>query len=489
MNTPSHSTFNIQHPTFKSVFREYDIRGIVGEELNEHSVKLIGYHLGQRIGRDNAVAIGYDARSHSPQLRDYLASGLNAAGCIVLDMGMVATPVNYFANYHPIETFIQHSRFNIQHSKQPPAASIMITGSHNPPEYNGFKITIDQRPFFGEEIYALGDAILADRDRNIPDNPRTIPINVRQPYIDFMIREFTHLKGLKKKIILDCGNGVADTVIREIFEALGLDYEGLYCEPDGTFPNHHPDPSVEANLADLKQVLHQKGDIGFAYDGDADRIAVLTHKHNIKGDQMALLYALGMENPTVIGEVKCSQVMYDELERRGATAIMYKTGHSNLKVKMKETNADLACEVSGHIFFKHRYFGYDDAIYATLRMLELIYDGVDLDAEIDALPQVYSTEEIKVETTEEEKFSIIEKVKELLKSPPEDFPRIVDVIEVDGVRINFEHGWGLVRASNTTPVLVTRFESTDEALAKKYEEQVNTLIQQAKHQLEHPDDH
>jgi phosphomannomutase/phosphoglucomutase len=195
---------------------------------------------------------------------------------------------------------------------------------------------------------------------------------------------------------------------------------------------------------------------------------------------MALLYAMKMEHPTVIGEVKCSQVMYDELERRGAKAIMYKTGHSNLKVKMRETGADLACEVSGHIFFKHRYFGYDDAIYATLRMLELLQDGIDLDAQLDALPKVFSTEEIKVETTEEQKFLIIDKVKELLENPPSDFPKIMNIIDVDGVRINFENGWGLVRASNTTPVLVTRFESTDEALAQLYEREVNTLIEHAK---------
>ncbi len=295
-----------------------------------------------------------------------------------------------------------------------------------------------------------------------------------------MVREFSALKGLDKKIVIDCGNGVADTVITRIFDALDFNYTGLYCEPDGTFPNHHPDPSVEKNLADVKAALEKGGDIAFAYDGDADRIAVLTHKHNIKGDQMALLYAMKMENPTVIGEVKCSQIMYDELERRGAKAIMYKTGHSNLKVKMKETNADLACEVSGHIFFKHRYFGYDDAIYATLRMLELIADGIDLDEEIEALPKVFSTEELKVETTEEEKFAIIDKVKELLKNPPSDFPLIQSIIDVDGVRINFEKGWGLVRASNTTPVLVTRFESTDAVLVKEYEEKVNKLIETAK---------
>lgn len=453
-----------------SIFREYDIRGIFEKELNETSVKLIGYFLGQKIQGDKIVSIGYDARSHSPILRDYLTSGLNAAGCTVLDMGMVATPVNYYSNYIDINGLKTN-------------ASIMITGSHNPSEYNGFKMTVDKSPFFGEAIYALGDEIIANQTMSIVDDTKKIDIDVKTPYINFMIKEFSHLKGLDKKLVLDGGNGVADTVLTSILDALELTYEGLYLEPDGTFPNHHPDPSVEENLVDIKEALAKNGDIAFAYDGDADRIAVLTHKYNIKGDQMALLYALKMDNPTVIGEVKCSQVMYDELERRGATTIMYKTGHSNLKVKMKETNADLACEVSGHIFFKHRYFGYDDAIYATLRMLELIADGIDLDAEIDALPEVFSTEEIKVETTEEEKFLIIDKVKELLKNPPSDFPTILNIIDVDGVRINFEKGWGLVRASNTTPVLVTRFESTDATLAKMYENKVNALILQAKESL------
>ena len=450
-----------------SIFREYDIRGIYKKELNEQSVKLIGYYLGKKIGANKVVSIGYDARSHSPLLRDYLTSGLNAAGCKVLDMGMVATPVNYFSNY------ILNSGINTD-------ASVMITGSHNPSEYNGFKITVDKSPFFGTDIYALGDEIVANQDKKIEDNLDKIDIDVKTPYIDFMVKEFSHLKALDTKLVIDCGNGVADTVLTDIFDALEFKYVGLYCQPDGTFPNHHPDPSEEKNLVDVKKALAKDGDIAFAYDGDADRIAVLTHKHNIKGDQMALLYAMKMENPTVVGEVKCSQVMYDELERRGAKAIMYKTGHSNLKVKMKEVNADLACEVSGHIFFKHRYFGYDDAIYATLRMLELVADGIDLDKEIDSLPKVFSTEELKVETTEEEKFVIIDRVKELLKNPPANFPEIKNIIDVDGVRINFEHGWGLVRASNTTPVLVTRFESTDENLAKEYELKVNELIKLAK---------
>ncbi len=451
-----------------SIYREYDIRGIFDKELNEASVTKIGYALAKRINGDY-VAVGYDARSHSPILFEYLVAGLNAGGKTVLDMGMVPTPVNYFSNYQEFEGIT-------------PNASVMITGSHNPSEYNGFKITIDKAPFFGSDIYELGKECEAMDD--VPQAGRkVIKIDAKERYIDYIVDQFSHLKGMETKIVYDCGNGVGGTVLPDIFAKLQLNAKGLYTEPDGTFPNHHPDPSVEKNLEDVKAELAKGYDIAFAYDGDADRIAVLTHKNNIKGDMMALLFSLVMEKPTVIGEVKCSQVMYDELEKRGATPIMYKTGHSNLKVKMKETNADLACEVSGHIFFKHRYFGYDDAIYATFRVLELIKEGIDLDAELAKLPQVFSTEEIKIETTEEQKFLIIEKIKELLQNPPADFPTIKNIIDVDGVRINFEKGWGLVRASNTTPVLVTRFESTDEAEAKRYEEAVNALIAKAKNLL------
>ncbi len=448
-----------------SIYREYDIRGIYEKELNEKSVTKIGYALAKRI-KGEYVAVGYDARSHSPILFEYLVRGLNAAGKTVLDMGMVPTPVNYFSNYQEFDG-------------KTPSASVMITGSHNPSEYNGFKITIDKAPFFGSDIYELGKECEAMDE--VPSTQRkVIKIDAKERYINYIADQFQHLKGMETKIVYDCGNGVGGIVLPEIFEKLDLHAKGLYTEPDGTFPNHHPDPSVEKNLADVKAELAKGFDIAFAYDGDADRIAVLTHKNNIKGDMMALLYSLVMDKPTVIGEVKCSQVMYDELKKRGATPIMYKTGHSNLKVKMKETNADLACEVSGHVFFKHRYFGYDDAIYATFRMLELVQKGVDLDAELAKLPKVFSTEEIKVETTEDQKFLIIDKIKELLETPPSDFPTIEDIIDVDGVRINFENGWGLVRASNTTPVLVTRFESTTQSEAKRYEESVNTLIEKAK---------
>ena len=452
-----------------SIYREYDIRGIVPVELGRESITKIGYALAEKI-KGIYVAVGYDARTHSPELFKYLTAGLNAGEKIVLDMGLVPTPVNYFSNYQSFNEIT-------------PSASIMITGSHNPSEYNGLKITVEKRPFFGENIYELGRTVEAMESMPPIVERQVIEIDARERYIDYMVNEFRDLKSFKKRIVYDCGNGTAGVVVPEIFERLELETTGLYSEPDGHFPHHHPDPSVEANLSDVKKLLEREGDIAFAYDGDADRLAVLTHKHNIKGDQMALLYSRVMDHPVVIGEVKCSQVMYDELTSRGAEAVMYKTGHSNLKVKIKELNADLACEVSGHIFFNDRYFGYDDAIYATLRMLELIAGGIDLDEELNQLPEVYATEEIKVKTTEKEKFTLVERLKEMLENPPEDFPEIQDIIDVDGVRVVFENGWGLVRASNTTPVLVTRFESSDQETAHNYEKVLTDLIETARKSL------
>ena len=447
----------------KSIFREYDIRGIYEKELNETTVKKIGYFLGKKVKEvGEYVAIGYDARTHSPVLAGWLTSGFNKAGVKVLDMGMVATPVNYFSNYQSFQGVT-------------PSASVMITGSHNPPEYNGFKITLDKKPFFGEDIYSLGDEILAS-DIYIEDDESFQAIDAKDRYIAYMVEEFKDLKGLDKKLVFDCGNGVASTVLEDILKGIGLEYKGMYCEPDGTFPNHHPDPSVEENLKDIKEKLEGEFDLGFAYDGDADRIAVLTKEFNIKGDELALIFAKTFKNPTIIGEVKCSQVMYDEINKFGR-AVMYKTGHSNLKVKIKELDATLAAEVSGHIFFNDRYFGYDDAIYATLRVLELVKNGIDLDDQMQSLPKTYSTDEIKVKTTEEEKFAHIDRIKEALKNPPSNFPAIKEIVDVDGVRVIFDKGWGLVRASNTTPVLVTRFESTDKEELKKYQSSLNSLIE------------
>ena len=453
-----------------SIYREYDIRGIFEKELNEDTVKKIGYTLGRQV-EGEYVSIGYDARTHSPTLFDWLCSGFVHAGKKVINIQLVPTPVNYFTNYQELQLE--------SGATARPSGSVMITGSHNPPEYNGFKITIDKAPFFGDDIYALGREI-ENLVEIIPDSDEYEVFDASSMYIDYIVNEFEHLRNMDLSIVYDCGNGVAGSVLPTILERLELKAKGIFVEPDGTFPNHHPDPSEEENLEDIKLLLNREGDLAFAYDGDADRIAVLTKKHNIKGDIMALLLSKQMANPTVIGEVKCSQVMYDTIRERGGKAIMYKTGHSNLKVKIRETNADLAAEVSGHIFFNDRYFGYDDAIYTTFRVLELIHRGMDIDAEVDALPAVFSTEEIKIKTSEAEKFKIIDALKIKLQTPPSEFPDIKEIIDVDGVRVIFENGWGLVRASNTTPVLVTRFESQDLEDAKLYEKHLNALIESAK---------
>ncbi len=451
-----------------SIFREYDIRGIFEKELNENIVKKIGYYLAKALIKKlpdaQFIAVGYDARLHSPTLKNWLTSGINKAGLEVLDMGLVPTPANYFANF---------TDFNGLKSD----GSVMITGSHNPPEYNGFKITLDKDPFFGEEIYSLGREILAD-ESTIEDNEVTIAIDSKNRYIDFIVNHFSHLKLENKKFVFDCGYGVAGVVLREILDRLNIKYKILFEDPDGNFPNHHPDPSDEHTLEDIKKELASgEYDFGFAYDGDADRIALLSQKYNFKGDILAIFFSKFIKNPTVIGVVNCSQVMYDTINSYGK-AIMYKTGHSNLKVKIKETKADFAAEVSGHLFFNDRYFGFDDALYATFRALELIDNGFDFDKEFEALPQVYSTPEINITVTEDTKFKIIEDLKKALVNPPIDFPKIKDIITVDGIRVIFENGWGLVRASNTTPKLVTRFEADTKENAKIYENVLINLFEQ-----------
>ncbi|MCV6608811.1 MAG: phosphomannomutase/phosphoglucomutase, partial [Campylobacterales bacterium] len=415
----------------KSIYREYDIRGIFEKELNENSVKKIGYYLAletkKQVNEAKYISIGYDARTHSPTLKDWLTSGVKAGGLEVLDMGLVPTPANYFSNYQDFDGKVT-------------SASIMITGSHNPPEYNGFKITINKAPFFGDDIYALGDKIIADTTTEIPDNTETIKIDCKQRYVDYLVNEFKSLDLNGKKFVFDCGNGAAGVVLKEILDGIGCDSKILYENPDGTFPNHHPDPSEIENLADIQKELDSgEFNLGFAYDGDADRIAIVSQKNNFKGDVLAIFFSRFIENPIVIGEVKCSQVMYDEINKIGK-AVMYKTGHSNLKVKIRELNASFAAEVSGHIFFNDKYFGYDDAIYSTLRALELEAKGFDFDGELEKLPIVYSTEEINLKTTEEKKFQIIDDLKEKLKNPPAGFPTIRDIIDVDGVRVIFEDG-------------------------------------------------
>jgi phosphomannomutase/phosphoglucomutase len=464
-----------------TIFREYDIRGIVPQELNEQSVNSLGFYFAHEVREkfeaidpcDLYVAVGYDARTHSPELFEYLSGGIKKAGVNILAMGMVPTGVNYFAGFQSWE---------IEGKMVTPHATVMITGSHNPPQYNGFKMTIDSYPFFGPQITALGDKIIAQTPKEIASSlGRVEHINAKERYIDRLCSDFSSLKGFSTPLALDCGNGVAGVVVGEILSRLEIASTILFEQPDGTFPNHHPDPSEEHNLEDLKHLIAKEGmTLGFAFDGDADRLAVLTDKVNIKGDQIAIIFARSMKKqgivPRIIGEVKCSQAMYDEINTLGE-AIMYKTGHSNLKVKLKETQAHLAAEVSGHLFFNDRWYGVDDAVYAMLRVIELVHQGVDLNAEVSSIHPFVSTDEIKVHVTEEKKFQIIDQIKHELSGKIEDFPDIIKVVDIDGVRVHFEKGWGLIRASNTTPVLVTRFEAVDLAMCEFYQEKMMQLLQ------------
>ena len=456
----------------KAIFRQYDIRGIVQKELTKENTKLIGYYLGLTIQKKTKVKkpyiiVGYDIRKHSTMLFQSLISGLNLAGCKILNIGLVATGVNYFASYQ---------KFEVENKTIKPQASIMITGSHNAKQYNGFKITIENQPYFADELIKLYKDIKKNENITIVDNHNFIDVDAKSLYIDYMCKQFKELENLKEKFVIDCGNGMADTVITKIFDKLNLNYKALYTKPNGEFPNHHPDPSNEKNLVDLKSYLKDDCHYGFAYDGDADRIAVLTQKYNIKGDTLALLFSKTMKNPVIIGEVTYSQNIFDEINAHGTT-IMDKTGYSNLRLKLQELNADLAAEVSGHIFFNDRYYGYDDAIYATFRVLELIQNGMKIDKEIDKLPKIYTSSNIEIKIQEDKKFLLMRKIEESLKRLNRDFPIIKNICKVDGLRINFEYGWALVRVSNTNPILVTKYEANTFATAKTYQNSFEKLIQ------------
>lgn len=428
------------------IFREYDIRGIFGDDLNETNVKALGKELGAYFYERGVktLSIGRDARTHGETIFGWLISGLNLSQIELFDIGLLPTPVGYFSVFC--------GKFD---------ANIMITGSHNPKEYNGFKITIFKDSFFGVALSEFGKKVIRSANKKlfIPDNFSITKFNIKTPYLSFLEREFSGLKGIDLNFAIDCANGAMGAVVPQLCEVLGLKAQILFSEPDGNFPNHHPDPSIKENLKDIQTTVTNGAKIGFAFDGDGDRIAVITPKRNIKGDELAYLYSLKMERPIILGEVKCSQVMYDEINKRGQ-AIMGKTGHSNIKKTIKENpQIALGAEVSGHIYFKERYFGFDDGLYAMLRLLELVQNGVDLDAELERLPRVFSTDEIKMQTSDELKFRVVDILKNRLKRREKALPKINEIIEIDGVRVHFDGGWALVRASNTTPVIVTRFEA------------------------------
>lgn len=459
-------------------YRQYDIRGIAEEEFLSAGIERLGRAIGTYLlkfapGRSKKVTLGRDARLSSPRLKDALAAGLAQAGLGVVDLGVCPTPVLYF------------SLFRLK-----PRGGVMITGSHNPPEYNGFKVCSGKETLYGDEIQKIGK--LASSGRLARGRGRIETREIIPDYIDFMVRHFRGITPRARKrrgfrVVLDSGNGTAGLVAPEILKRLRVQAVELYSEPDGRFPHHHPDPTVPENMRDLVQAVAREGAAaGIGYDGDADRLGVVDSEGNIVwGDTLMAVFSRDIlrKNPgaAVIGEVKCSQVMYDEISRAGGRAIMWKTGHSLIKKKMREEKALLAGEMSGHLFFADRYFGYDDAIYASLRLVELLLrSGKSLSRWAGELPAVCSTPEIRVDCREEQKFEIVKDLREFLSDPGRvrsHFglePR--EVVTVDGIRIAFDRGWVLVRASNTQPVLVLRYEAEDEQVLKRLRDSFETLL-------------
>lgn len=445
-----------------SSFREYDIRGKFPEELNKESV----YRLGLSIGayyRDNKVkkiSIGRDCRLSSPELQEALISGLVESGLRVVDIGMVPTPLLYFSIFH----------LGLD-------GGVQITGSHNPPEYNGFKICLGKTTIYGDEIQKIGK--IYDKGRFKKGHGNLEHSEVITPYLSYM-KENLLPGDIRRKVVIDAGNGVGGMVAPDVYTAMGIDVERLFCEPDGHFPNHHPDPTIPENLDYLtKEVLAKSADLGIAFDGDADRIGVIDNKGNtLWGDQLMIIFSRDIleRNPgaKIIGEVKCSQVTYDDVRKHGGIPIMWKAGHSLIKSKMKEEGAIFAGEMSGHLFFADRYFGYDDAIYAGARLLEIMSrTKKEVRQLLSGIPRMVNTPEIRIDCPDDRKFRIVAAI-------AEGFKKEYEVIDVDGARVLFEGGWGLVRASNTQPVLVLRFEARDEGLLQEirdlFMDRVNPLL-------------
>jgi len=412
--------------------------------------------------RKKKIVVGRDGRLSSPSLRDSLIQGLLAGGMEIIDIGVCPTPVFYFSLFH----FDQEG-------------GIMITGSHNPPEFNGFKVCVGKETIYGEEIQNLRRII---EEGNFVQGSGTITYKEIIPtYQDYLWQNIRLQR--KIKIVIDSGNGTAGAVAPKIFRTLGCEVEELYSEIDGRFPNHHPDPTIPENMKDLITKVKETGaEVGFGYDGDADRIGVVDHLGNIIwGDQLLILFARDIlkKNPgaTIISEVKCSQNLYEDIARHGGRGIMWKAGHSLLKSKMKAEKALLGGEMSGHIFFADRYFGYDDAIYASGRLLEILSQTEKRIPELFSdLPKTYSTPEIRVDCPDEIKFNLVEKVRDSFR---QEYP----IVDVDGVRIIFPDGWGLVRASNTQPVLVLRFEARSPERLKEIRALVENRVSQISRQF------
>jgi phosphomannomutase/phosphoglucomutase len=433
------------------IFREYDIRGIVGQDLDPQVTRQVGRAyasvLRETVGDGATVVVGRDNRPHSPDLSAGLVEGLRAAGANVVDLGTVPTPLVFWAE----------DRFQAD-------GGIQITGSHNPSEYNGIKMTLRGRSFFGQAIQDLRDRILAG---NLLEGAGTLQEReIIQAYLQEIAGGFKLHRPIR--LVVDCGNGAGSLVAVELLTAIGAEVLPLYCESDGTFPNHHPDPTVDEYLADMMELVRrEKADLGIAFDGDADRIgAVDEHGKVVRGDILLLLFGLDLlerrgPGQKLVFDVKCSQVLPEVFEAAGGKPIMWRTGHSHMKAKMKEEGAPLGGELSGHICFADEYIGIDDALYDACRLVDLLSRKDEpFSALVAKLPAYFSTPEIRIEVDEEKKWVVVE-------DALAHFKKTHEVIDVDGARVLFGDGWGLLRTSNTQPVIVARFEARTEERLKE----------------------
>lgn len=453
----------------KKIFRQYDIRGVWSKDLTSESVYLIGRAFGTLAVRASgkksvSLSVGRDVRLSSGAIAKELIRGIVSTGSGVIDIGECPTPVQYFSLH----------RLDVD-------GGVMVTGSHNPPEYNGFKLSIGKETIFGEGIQHLRE--IAEAEEFAEGNGTVEKKEILDDYVDYLKKDFPDLSGIK--VVLDAGNGTAGLVAPRILEELGAKVIRLFCEPDGNFPNHHPDPVVPENLQTLREkVRSESADLGVAYDGDSDRIGVVDFDGEIIwGDRLMIIFARDIleKSPgaAIIGEVKCSQIMYDDIIRCRGKAIMWKTGHSLIKKKMKEEKALAAGEMSGHIFFADRYFGYDDAIYATLRLLEILKktgEPYRMKKLLAGLPHVFSTPEIRFDCPDDLKFRVTEMMRDAFSE--------YEVNTIDGARIHFSDGWALIRASNTQPALVMRFEASNEPSLERIratvEEKLDSVMRRLK---------
>ncbi len=447
------------------VFREYDIRGIAGSEITDSDVYTLGRAFGTYMAREGKrrIVVGRDCRLTSDRYRDLLVKGLLGSGMDVVDVGVCPTPLFYFA---------------IRHLDR--EGGMMITASHNPPEYNGFKVCNGFDTIAGAEIQKL--AAIMGSEEFIQADGSLDRFDIIAPYIEFVTGNVRLNR--KLRVGVDAGNGTGGPVATAILDRLGCEVYPIYCDMDGAFPNHEPDPTVMGNLDDLRKlIIRQKLDVGIAYDGDSDRLGVLDHRGEVVfGDKLMIIFAREIlsrrPGSVFISEVKCSKTLYDDIERHGGKAIMWKTGHSLIKRKMKEVDAQLAGEMSGHIFFKDGYFGFDDGIFASCRLLEVLSkSGKQIPELLSGVPAMHSTPEIRIECPDEIKFAVVESAKREFKE------KNLEVIDIDGARINFPDGWGLVRASNTQPVLVLRFEAETSDRLKEISDLIELTIARIKGQF------